>query len=116
VRSRNDDCSPFKRSAQFQFVYVTLECKCWLAHELRFSTVANRHFYDCCDCLRDLEATERDAAYAAEYERAGAYYDSGCWARFARWQELRHRSRTPEEEAELRQIEVERVLDRVGKS
>jgi hypothetical protein len=26
VRSRNCDCSPFKRSAQFQFVYVTLEC------------------------------------------------------------------------------------------
>src|SRR6202041_1297726 len=42
VRSRNCDCSPFKRSAQFRFVYVTLECKCWLAHELRFSTVANR--------------------------------------------------------------------------
>ena len=35
---------PFKRSAQFQFVYVTLECKGWLAHELRFSTVANRPF------------------------------------------------------------------------
>ena len=42
VRSRNCDCSPFKRSAEFRFVYVTLECKCWLAHELRFSTVANR--------------------------------------------------------------------------
>jgi hypothetical protein len=23
-------------------VYVTLDCKCWLAHELHFSTVANR--------------------------------------------------------------------------
>ena len=22
-------------------VYVTLDCKCWLAHELHFSTVAN---------------------------------------------------------------------------
>jgi hypothetical protein len=39
--SRNCNCSPFKRSAQFQFVYVTLECKCWLARELRFSTVTN---------------------------------------------------------------------------
>jgi len=38
-----------------------------------------------------------------KYDRAGV-------------QELRHRSRTPEAEAELRQIEVERVLDRVGKS
>ena len=26
-------------------VYVTLDCKCWLAYELHFSTVANRRLH-----------------------------------------------------------------------
>ena len=35
-------CSPFSSLVRrSKPVYITLDCKCWLAHELHFSTVAN---------------------------------------------------------------------------
>jgi hypothetical protein len=73
------------------------------------------HWFDCWDCgdpcgmrLRDFDETELKPAFDAEYKRAGAYHDPEFWSRFVRWCELNSLdSLTPEQEAELRLIEVE---------
>ena len=70
------------------------------------------HGIDCWDDLKDLSTTEVHAAFDAEYKRMAEFEDPEFWSRFMRWQELRSlASRTAEQEAELRLIEVERVLD-----